>query len=76
MPIYDYRCSECGTMFDVFHKVREVAGDVVCPSCQSTKAKRLISVTSVAVAGSSSVDAHCDNPSSGSCCGGGMCGMN
>jgi len=54
MPIYDYRCDECGTTYDVFHKVREVAEDVVCPSCGSQRHTRLISAPSFSVKGQQS----------------------
>ncbi len=43
MPIYDYKCTECGTLYDIFHKVREVPEDVICPSCKSPKHTRLLS---------------------------------
>ena len=77
MPIYDYRCSDCGKTYDVFHKVREVAEDVVCPSCNSTNYKKLMSVTQLSMGSSSGPDC-----SDGSCgpydggCASGMCGLN
>jgi len=76
MPIYDYKCGECGKTYDVFHKVREVEEDIVCPSCSSTKHVRLISAPSVSVKGSSSSYPE-PGPScgDGSCCGG-ACSMN
>ena len=42
MPIYEYRCEECGTVFDKF--VRSVARDfeVECPQCHSDKCKKNI----------------------------------
>ncbi|HXF99933.1 MAG TPA: zinc ribbon domain-containing protein [Bacteroidota bacterium] len=77
MPIYDYRCNECGTVYDVFHKVREVIEDVVCPSCRSTNATRLLSAPNVAIAGASTIsssDSSDVSCASGSCCGG-ACGL-
>ena len=79
MPIYDYRCEECGSTYDVFHKVREVEEDVVCPSCNSTKHIRLLSAPNVSMGGSSSSgysysdSGSCDTP--GGCCGG-SCNVN
>ncbi|MBI3585510.1 MAG: zinc ribbon domain-containing protein [Ignavibacteriales bacterium] len=77
MPIFDYRCSECGKTYDVYHKVREIVEDVVCPSCSSAQHKKLMSAPSIAIAGSSSTDfsssASCE--SSGGCCGG-ACSVN
>lgn len=78
MPTYDYRCNECGSTYDVFHKVREIEEDVVCPTCGSAKHTRLLSAPNVAVGGGRtsmdfSSDSSCDT---GGCCGGGSCGVN
>jgi len=76
MPIYDYQCGECGKTYDVFHKVREVEEDIVCPSCNSKKHVRLISAPSVSVKGSSNSFPDAAPPcGDGSCCGG-ACSMN
>jgi putative FmdB family regulatory protein len=80
MPIFDYRCKDCNQSFDVFHKVKEVEEDILCPSCGSKKYKKMMSRVSVSIHGgtpkvSSSADefsgSSCDN-----CCNNGMCGMN
>ena len=78
MPVFDYRCEECKITYDVYHKVREVAEDVVCPSCGSKNHKRLISIPGVAVTnGSSHTKPGEQMCESGGCgCSGGMCGMN
>ncbi|MEK9136599.1 MAG: zinc ribbon domain-containing protein [Bacteroidota bacterium] len=73
MPIYDYKCNDCKTTYDVFHKVREVIDDVVCPSCESKNHTRLLSVPNVSMSGiRSTADFSpaptCDSP--GGCCGG------
>ena len=52
MPIYDYKCDECGKTYDVFHKVREVLEDVVCPACGSVKHTRLLSAPSFSMGNS------------------------
>lgn len=78
MPVYDYRCNDCGTLYDVYHKLKEVTEDVLCPHCGSAKHKKLISASSVAVGGksgsSSFSEPSCE--SGGGCCGGGACGLN
>ena len=67
MPIYDYRCDACGQVYDIFHKVREVEDDIVCPQCQSTKHTRLLSAPQVAIKSGQTVDfAPCGQPR-GSC---------
>jgi putative FmdB family regulatory protein len=79
MPIYDYKCNDCGRTYDVFHKVREVADDVICPSCESRNHTRLLSAPNVSVGGgsSSSFGDYSAAPSceTGGCCGG-SCGVN
>lgn len=75
MPIYDYKCNDCGNTYDVFHKVREVIDDVVCPSCDSKEHTRLLSAPNVSVGCSSSTD-FAPSCSTGGGCGGGSCEMN
>lgn len=80
MPTYDYRCDSCGSTYDVFHKVREVPEDVLCPSCGSPEHTRLLSAPNVSTrikAGplSSAAPASCSTEFGG-CCGGGSCGLN
>ncbi len=76
MPIYDYRCNDCGTIYDVFHKVREVIEDVVCPSCHSANHTRLLSAPNVSLSGRSTAGAETFSSScdTGGCCGG-ACGV-
>ncbi|MGA9115335.1 MAG: zinc ribbon domain-containing protein [Bacteroidota bacterium] len=77
MPTYDYQCRKCGTVYDVFHKVREVAEDVLCPSCGAREHVRLLSAPNVAKGGrSSSEPSGGCSPEFGGCCGGGSCGLN
>jgi putative FmdB family regulatory protein len=71
MPVYDYRCTDCETPYDVFHKGKEIAGDIVCPSCGSNNHKKLMSVPSIAIGGKSDTIS-----SSGGGCASGMCGLN
>jgi putative FmdB family regulatory protein len=72
MPIYDYQCDECGKTYDIFHKVREVEEDVVCPTCGSTKHTRLLSAPSFSMKSSQAEAPSCPNAG---CCGG-SCGLN
>lgn len=76
MPVYDYRCNECGSTYDVFHKVREIEEDVVCPSCNSARHTRLLSAPNVStksVGADVSSAPSCE--SGGGCCGG-SCDVN
>jgi len=77
MPVYDYRCSDCNNMYDIYHKTHEVVEDVVCPSCGSVHHKKLMSVPVVSM-GSTSTSS--DYSTGSSCepvgCCGGSCGLN
>lgn len=68
MPVYDYRCKECGKTYDVFHKGREKAEDVVCPHCGSLSSVKLMSAPMIAVGASGRSEA-----ASPSCCCNGAC---
>ncbi len=77
MPVFDYKCEKCNTKYDVYHKVREVQEDVVCPFCGSKAHKKLMSVPGapmIAGGEQSTAGPSCDPGSCG--CSGEMCGMN
>lgn len=50
MPIYEYRCPDCGHQFD---KLQKISDDPVteCPSCGQNQVKKLISRTSFSLKG-------------------------
>jgi putative FmdB family regulatory protein len=76
MPIYDYRCRECGTLYDILHKGRELIEDVRCPKCGSLNHTKLMSLPSIRTGGKSA--AGCDSREcemDNACCGG-ACGLN
>jgi len=77
MPVFDYRCSDCGITYDVYHKVKEIPEDVVCPDCGSANYRKLISAASVTIGSktnsSCSSEASCE--ADGGCCGG-ACNLN
>ncbi|MDP9341023.1 MAG: zinc ribbon domain-containing protein [Actinomycetota bacterium] len=67
MPIYEYRCAECGTQFE---RLQNVAGAVqpACPRCGSGQVAKLISLIGGLGATSS------PGPAAGGGCGcGGAC---
>jgi len=43
MPTYDYRCQECGSVFEKFHGMNETP-TVVCPSCSSANTGKQVSL--------------------------------
>lgn len=47
MPIYQYKCKNCGTKYELFFKVREEKDEIVCPNCSSRQYEKIISVINV-----------------------------
>lgn len=82
MPIYEYKCSDCESNYEIFHKSLSNLSEIKCPKCQSVNYSKRLSVVNANVQGSPSKFFN-DMPScaSGNCginsgaCGSGMCGM-
>ena len=51
MPLYEYRCRDCGSRFERFVNGK---ARVACPECESKRADRLLSVFAVSRGSSSS----------------------
>jgi putative FmdB family regulatory protein len=67
MPIYEYRCADCGKEFERY--VATPGASAACPACQSGSVKRTLSVFALKSDGgpvASSAPAG-----GGGCCGGG-----
>jgi len=80
MPIYEYKCEKCGTKHEFLHKSISSEDQVNCPSCKSTKNKKLFSSFSASISNQSDLsspcsDGSCGIPSPGNCSTG-MCGLN
>jgi len=43
MPLYEYECSICGTIFDEFHPMSEDTTPRKCPKCQDGMGRRIFS---------------------------------
>ncbi|MEK7407910.1 MAG: zinc ribbon domain-containing protein [Acidobacteriota bacterium] len=43
MPLYEYRCSTCGQVFELLRRFSDADRDLVCPQCQSEEIERLLS---------------------------------
>jgi putative FmdB family regulatory protein len=78
MPIYEYRCESCAGRFEVLTRFAERDSAQVCPTCESTKTRVLVSSFAVASGGdtSSASDFASESGGGGGCCGGacGSCG--
>jgi putative FmdB family regulatory protein len=67
MPIYDYRCRQCGEVCEVFQRSQDEKS-ASCPSCGSASLERLVSTFSVLGSGPSEGitccgrDSPCESP--------------
>jgi len=43
MPIYEFRCLECGSLFEKFFNNPEEKVEITCPKCRSASFERVIS---------------------------------
>ncbi len=43
MPTYDYKCADCGRIFEKFHGMNETP-QVACPECTSVNTSRQVSL--------------------------------
>ena len=43
MPIYEYRCANCGTVFARLQPISTPANAMNCPDCDSSKTERILS---------------------------------
>ena len=74
MPIYEYRCDDCGKQFEKL--VRASAPKVACPGCGGEKLEQQYSTFSAQMgSGGSAAAAPCGPMAGGGGCGAGMCGM-
>jgi len=76
MPIYEYRCESCAGKFEVLTRFAERDLAQVCPTCDSTKTRVLVSSFAFGGGGgpeSSASEFTSSKASGGGCCGG-SCG--
>jgi putative FmdB family regulatory protein len=50
MPVYEYQCTECREVFEIFHKINEEYRDG-CPKCMG-QAKKILSPSNFILKGS------------------------
>jgi putative FmdB family regulatory protein len=43
MPIYEYRCQDCGKTFELLRRASEADQGLVCPDCESERVRRILS---------------------------------
>ncbi|MBC7233788.1 MAG: zinc ribbon domain-containing protein [Chloroflexi bacterium] len=61
MPIYEYRCNECGEKFEKWLRSMSATEDVRCPRCGSRRVAKAISLfgKSGSAASAAASDASC-----------------
>lgn len=74
MPIYDYKCNQCGTTSEILHKSMDIKA-VNCPSCDSTDLNKLISIPGAVIAKGSSFSSPLKTNVPPVCPNQNMCGM-
>jgi putative FmdB family regulatory protein len=67
MPIFEYRCDDCGTKFEKL--VRRSTDEIACPSCGESHLKQELSTFAAHSGGRQSAERAMPS------CGGGMCSM-
>jgi putative FmdB family regulatory protein len=83
MPLYEYRCRDCGHQFEILQRLGEGAGGLACPRCRAAALDKQFSTfatasgTADSAAGAESL-AGCGEGACGAgmeaCCGG-ACAM-
>jgi putative FmdB family regulatory protein len=56
MPIYEFRCEECGHQFSLLLPMSQSAAEHVCPRCSAPGARRQISSFAAVSSGGSRAD--------------------
>ena len=47
MPLYEYRCNQCGNVSEYLSKIGDTGDSITCKSCDSTDLEKVMSVTNV-----------------------------
>ncbi|MGM0441402.1 MAG: FmdB family zinc ribbon protein [Elusimicrobiota bacterium] len=72
MPIYEYRCKNCGSRFEKLIGVTEDSSKITCPDCSNAEVEKLLSTFNSGGSVKDSFSApsacpSCANQGSGSC---------
>jgi len=74
MPLYEYKCSDCGACFDALRSMADADKAIACPKCESENTGRVISLFSAVgsegvIAGAGSSCGSCTPSASCATCG-------
>lgn len=53
MPLYEFRCQDCKTLFEIIVSSCDATGDVTCKKCGSSNVQKTISAASYRLSSSS-----------------------
>ncbi|MGO8687621.1 MAG: FmdB family zinc ribbon protein [Candidatus Dormibacteria bacterium] len=73
MPLYEYRCNDCTSVFEVMRPMAQRELAAVCPACESRASMPLISRVGMLVGGEAGALDRPGPAAEGGCCGG-ACG--
>lgn len=81
MPIFEYRCNDCGKKFEIFFKSMRESENVKCPECNSENIGKLFSSFNSSSISTMSGNMQCccgenRSYSNNSFCSSGMCNLN
>jgi putative FmdB family regulatory protein len=66
MPIFEYRCNDCGTVSEFLVGVSQETPAIQCSSCGSSKLEKMLSASNFVSKQSAPIPAGCET-----CCGSG-----
>lgn len=66
MPLYEYRCPECGHRFEILQRMGEGAEGLACPRCGAGKVEKQFSTFAASSTGGGGDAASCGNAGCGS----------
>ena len=71
MPLYEYRCPDCGKRFDALRTMSQADAPVICPECGEMRASRAISLfAAIGITGTiAGAGSSCGSYSAESCAG-------
>ena len=52
MPIYEYKCSHCGHIFEAFQRMGDDGANLMCPLCAKTNPQKIFSTVAASTKGS------------------------
>ncbi len=63
MPIYEYRCQECGEKFEKLVRLSTSTSEIECPKCSGRRVEKLISAFSTRTSSTTAASASACTPS-------------